>query len=91
MNYRPGKEAPYRVWFCVGGDRIHRPWESGTPKVDMLTFKLPPNSIVSTPNEKLMSINIKYLYLNTPIPQYVPPQAEYGSAIRCDAADSGTL
>ena len=40
------------------------------PTVDMLTVKLLPNSIVSTPNEKCMSINIKDFYLNKPMPHY---------------------
>ena len=36
----------------------------------MLTVKLLLNSIVSTPNEKFMSIDIKDFYLNTPMPWY---------------------
>ena len=36
----------------------------------MLTLKLLLNSIVSTPNAKFMSINIKDFYLNTPMPRY---------------------
>ena len=36
----------------------------------MLTVKLLLNSIVSTPNAKLMSVHIKEFYLNTPMPRY---------------------
>ena len=36
----------------------------------MLTVKLILNSIVSTPNAKFMSIDIKDFYLNTPMPRY---------------------
>ena len=36
----------------------------------MLTLKLLLNSIVSTPNAKYISIDIKDFYLNTPIPRY---------------------
>ena len=36
----------------------------------MLTVKLLLDSIVSTPNPKFMSIDIKVFYLNTPMPRY---------------------
>ena len=36
----------------------------------MLTVKILLNSIVLTPNEKLMSIDITDFYLNTPMPLY---------------------
>ena len=36
----------------------------------MLTVKLLLNSILSTPNAKFMSIDIKYFYFNTPMPRY---------------------
>ena len=37
----------------------------------MLTVKILLNSIVSTPNAKFMSIDIKDFHLNTPMPRYV--------------------
>ena len=70
VNYIPEKDNPCRVRLCIGGDRIHFPWGCGTPTVDMLTFKILMNSIVLTPNAKFVSINIKYFYLNTPMPHY---------------------
>ena len=70
VNCRPEKEDTYRVQLCVGGDILHCPWECGTPTVDMFTVKLLLNSIVSTPNSKVMSIDIKDFYLNTPMPCY---------------------
>ena len=36
----------------------------------MMTVKLLLNIIVSTPNAKFMSIDIKDFYLNTPMPRY---------------------
>ena len=70
VNYRPKKDNPYRVRLCVDGDRLHCPWDCGTPTVDMLTVKLLLNIVVSTPNAKFMSIGIKDFYLNTPMPRY---------------------
>ena len=70
MNYRPEKYYPFRVRLCVGGDRIHLPWECGTPTVDMIKAKLLLNSIVVTPNAKFMSIDVKDFYFNTPMPRY---------------------
>ena len=70
VNYRPKKDNPYRVRLCVDGNRLHCPWDCGTPTVDMLTVKLLLRRIVSTPNANFMSIDIKDFYLNTPIPCY---------------------
>ena len=70
VSYRPEKYDPYRVRLTVGGDRLTCLWYCSTPTVDMLTVKLLLNSIVSTPNEKFMSIDIKDFYLNTPMPWY---------------------
>ena len=70
VNYRTEKEDPCIVRLCFGGDRIHFPWDCGTPTLDMLTVKLLLNSIFSTPNAKCMSINIKDFYLNTQMPRY---------------------
>ena len=67
--YRPEKSDPYRVRLTVGGNRLTCPWDCSTPTVDMLTVKLLLNSIVSTPNAKFMSIDIKDFYLNTPMPR----------------------
>ena len=70
VNYRPEKDDPYRVRLCVGCDRLHCPWDCGTPTVEMLTVKLLWNSIVATPNAKFISIDIKDFYLNTPKHRY---------------------
>ena len=70
MNYKPEKEDPYRFLICVGGDRIHCPWDCVKPTVDMITVKLLLHIILLTPNAKFMLIDIKDLYLNTPMPCY---------------------
>ena len=39
------------------------------PTVDLLTIKLLINSVISTPNVKFMTIDIKDFYLDTPMAQ----------------------
>lgn len=68
-NYRPEKEDPNRVRITLGGDRINYPGDCGTPTADLTTVKLLLNSVISTPNAKFMSIDIKDFYLNTPLPR----------------------
>ena len=70
VNYRPEKDDPYRVRICRGSNRLHCPWECGTPTVDMLIVKILLNSIVLTPITKFMSIDMKDFYLNTAMPHY---------------------
>ena len=40
-----------------------------TPTLDLPTVKLLLNSVISTPNAKFLTIDIKYFYLNTPMAQ----------------------
>jgi hypothetical protein len=54
----------------AGGDRVHYPGDAGTPTANLLTVKLLLNSIISTPNAKIMTMDIKDFYLNTPMAQY---------------------
>jgi hypothetical protein len=54
----------------AGGNRVHFPGDAGTPTADLLTVKLLLNSIISTPNAKFMTMDIKDFYLNTPMAQY---------------------
>ncbi len=54
----------------MGGKLINYPKECGTPTVDILTIKLLFNSIISTPNAKFMTINIKDFYLMMPMDLY---------------------
>ena len=70
VKYRPKKSAPNRVRLTVGGNRINYPINCGTPTADMLTVKLLLNSVISTKGAKVMSIDIKNFYLNTPMARY---------------------
>ncbi len=57
--YREGKKDKYHTRITMGGNLINYPGNCGTPTADLLTVKLLLNSIISTPNAKFMSIDIK--------------------------------
>ncbi len=63
-------DEPNRRRLVAGGDRVHYPGDAGTPTANLLTVKLLLNSIISTPNAKIMTMDIKDFYLNTPMAQY---------------------
>ena len=68
---RPEKiDKPNRTRLVAGADRVHYPGDAGTPTADLLTVKLLLNSIISTPNAKFMTMDIKDFYLNTPMARY---------------------
>ena len=54
----------------MGGNLINYPGDCGTPTANLLTVKLLLNSIISTPNAKFMTIDIKDFYLKTPMSRY---------------------
>ena len=71
-DYQSEKADPNQTQITVGGNRINYPGDCGTPTADLLTVKLLLNSIVSTMGAKFMTIDIKDLYLMTPMdhPKY---------------------
>jgi hypothetical protein len=54
----------------MGGNLINYPDDCGTPTANLLTVKLMFNGVISTPNAKFMTIDIKDFYLMTPMDQY---------------------
>jgi hypothetical protein len=68
---RPEKiDEPNRTRLVAGGDRVNYPGDAGTPTANLLTVKILLNSIISTPNAKFMTMDIKDFYLNTPMARY---------------------
>ena len=53
--------------MCAGRNRINFPGDTGTPTADLPTIKLLANSIVSTKKAKMVTIDLKDFYLNTPM------------------------
>ena len=70
VDYRPQKSEPHRTRLTVGGNLIKYPGDVSTPTADMTAAKVLFNSILSTPNAKFMSIDIKNFYLGTPMERY---------------------
>jgi hypothetical protein len=54
----------------MGGNLINYPDDCGTPTADILTIKLPFNCVISKPNSKFMTIDIKDFYLMMPMDCY---------------------
>jgi hypothetical protein len=69
-DYCLEKKDPYRMHITMGRNLVNYPDNCGTPTTDLLTVKLMFNSIISTPNAKFMTINIKDYYLMTPMDRY---------------------
>jgi hypothetical protein len=42
----------------AGGDRVHYPFDAGTPTADLLTVKLLINSVISTPGARFFTMDI---------------------------------
>ena len=68
--YRPEKANPYRVRWTVGGDQIDYPFDVSTKTADLTTAKLLFNSVLSTPNAKFLTADLKDFYLGTPMSHY---------------------
>ena len=68
--YRPEKSNPYRVRFTCGGDRVEYAGDVSTKTADLTTVKILLNSVLSTPNAKFMTLDLKDFYLGTPMPQH---------------------
>jgi hypothetical protein len=56
--------------MTVGGNLIDYPGNVTTCTADIATTKLLLNSVISTPNAKHMTMDVKDFYLNTPLPRY---------------------
>jgi hypothetical protein len=68
--YQDSKKDKYCTRITMGGNLINYPGNCGTPTADLLAVKLLLNSIISMPNAKFMSIDIKDFYMNTPMACY---------------------
>ena len=69
LYYIPEKTDTCQTRLTVGGGRVNYLLYCGTPTVGVTTVNILLNSIVSTLNAKFMTIDVKYLYLNTPMSQ----------------------
>ena len=70
VDYRPQKEDPNRVRITVGGNLINYPGELTTRTADLVTSKILWNSVVSTPNARYVTADLKLFYLTAPMDRY---------------------
>jgi hypothetical protein len=68
--YHSEKKDSYRTCIMMGRNLVNYPNDCGTPITDLLTIKLMFKSIISTPNAKFITIDIKDFYLTTPMERY---------------------
>jgi hypothetical protein len=67
FDHWPQKDDPNRVCITVGGNLIDYPYELTTQTANMVSSKIMQNSIISMPNVKLGSADIKNMYIKTPL------------------------
>ena len=72
-NVRSYKLETNRTRLTFGGSKLKFNMACGTPTASLITIKLLFDSIVSTPGAKFLGVDLKYLYLNTPLerPEYM--------------------
>jgi hypothetical protein len=70
VDYRPQKQDPNRVRITVGGNLIDYPGELTTRTADLVTSKILWNSIVSTPDARYVTADLKLFYLTAPMDRY---------------------
>ena len=59
-----------RTQITAGGDQLEFQLDTSTKTVGLKTEKMVFNSVFSTPDTKIMTINISNMYLNTPLQVY---------------------
>jgi hypothetical protein len=67
---RPEKPEPRRVRWTAGGNLVDYPGDVSTKTADITTVKILLNSVLSTPDARFMTIDLKDFYLNTPMERY---------------------
>ncbi len=69
---RPEKtKEPNRTRLVAEGDRVHYPFDAGTPTADLLTFKLLINSMISTPRTRFVTMDLMGTIQDQSVSTYV--------------------
>ena len=69
-DYRILKDYPWRVRLTVGGDKLPYYSDSGSPSASLIEANLLINSVISTPNAKFATADIKDYFLCSPMKKY---------------------
>jgi hypothetical protein len=67
VDIKDHKEEKERTRLTVGGDHIEYPGDKSTRTAGLTMEKILINSVISTPSEKILVIDITNFYLNTPL------------------------
>jgi hypothetical protein len=70
VDIRPQKEEQERTRLTAGGNLIDYPGDCSTKTAGLTTAKLLFNSTISTPQARVMCLDVKNFYLNTPMQRY---------------------
>jgi hypothetical protein len=70
VDIKDHKEEKERTRLTVGGDQIEYPGDKSTWTAGLTMAKILINSVISTPNEKFLVIDINNFYLNTPLGRF---------------------
>ena len=68
-THRPKKPEPWRIRIVVGGDKLHCPYDTGSPAAGLLETKLLLNSVISDAvnGARFFSIDLKDFFLASPM------------------------
>jgi hypothetical protein len=70
VDIKDHKEEKERTRLTIGGDQIEYPGDKSTHNVGLTTAKILINKIISTLSAKFLVIDIKKIYLNTPLGRF---------------------
>jgi hypothetical protein len=70
VDIKDQKEEKERTRLTVGGDQIEYPGDKSTRTAGLTTTKILINSVISTVGAKFLVIDIKKIYLNTPLGRF---------------------
>ena len=70
LQHYSTKNETHRVRVTVEGDKLDFPGITSTNCASLTTTKCPLNSVVSTPNSRFLTLDIKNFYYNTPMSRY---------------------
>jgi hypothetical protein len=70
VDIKDHKEEKERTRLTVGGDQIEYPGDKSTRAAGLTMAKILINSVISTLGAKFLVIDIKNLYLNTPLGRF---------------------
>lgn len=70
VSYHLQKNDPYQIRFTAGGDRLDYGGLCLSPAAEIQTAKCMLDLVISTVSAHFSALNLKKLYLGTPMPRY---------------------